>query len=76
LKQSIRRRAVNGAAVLISSHLLALMEDLCTHLLVLNRGCCLYSGSMSDARTDALLKGGHGTLEDVFQRLIGDSSRR
>ncbi len=38
LKDSVRQRAGAGAAVIISSHLLALVEDLCTHLLILHRG--------------------------------------
>ena len=38
LKASIAQRAAAGAAILVSSHLLALVEDLCTHLLILNKG--------------------------------------
>ena len=37
-KETIVKRAGAGAAVVISSHLLALVEDVCTHLLILNRG--------------------------------------
>ena len=40
-----------GAAFLISSHLLALVEDLCTHLLILHHGKLLFSGPMAEART-------------------------
>ena len=38
LKASIAERAAAGAAIMVSSHLLSLVEDLCTHLLILNRG--------------------------------------
>ena len=71
LKHSIRRRVASGTAVLISSHLLALIEDLCTHLLVLDKGRCLYSGSLQEARAESLSKGSQGTLEAVFQGIIG-----
>ena len=42
LKSSIADRAAAGAAVVISSHLLSLVEDLCTHLLILHRGRSLF----------------------------------
>src|SRR5277367_1174925 len=35
MKDSVRQRAAAGAAVVVSSHLLALVQDLCTHLLIL-----------------------------------------
>ena len=42
LKASIADRAASGAAVMVSSHLLVLVEDLCTHLLILNKGQRLF----------------------------------
>ena len=38
MKQSVVERAQAGTAFLISSHLLSLVEDLCTHLLILHHG--------------------------------------
>src|SRR6185312_15514301 len=38
MKESIRARAEAGAAVMVSSHLLSLVEDVCTTVLMLNRG--------------------------------------
>ena len=37
-KRSLQERAAQGAAVMISSHMLAMVEDLCTHVLILDRG--------------------------------------
>ena len=66
IKESMRERASRGAAIIISSHLLGLVETLCTHLLVLNHGQAQCFGRMDDvlrafdeARDDT-------TLEDVF----------
>src|SRR5262249_53483561 len=42
LKASIADRAAEGAAVMVSSHLLVLVEDLCTHLLILSKGQRLF----------------------------------
>src|SRR5205085_3171782 len=50
MKDSVRQRAAAGAAVVVSSHLLALVEDLCTHLLILHRGQCLFFRPMADPR--------------------------
>jgi ABC-2 type transport system ATP-binding protein len=67
LKETIRERAAAGAAILISSHLLALVEDLCTHLLILHHGRSLFFGKVEEART-AFAAVGDTSLEDVFFR--------
>ena len=69
-KDSIVRRAGQGAAVIISSHLLALVEDVCTHLLILNRGKRLFFGRVDDARTAFADAGTRASLEEVFFRAI------
>ena len=64
MKQSVRDRAAGGAAVIVSSHLLALVEDLCTHLLILHRGKQLFWGTADEAR--ASFASGEQSLEEVF----------
>jgi ABC-2 type transport system ATP-binding protein len=66
IKQSMQERAAQGAAIIISSHLLGMIETLCTQLLVLHHGQCLYFGRMTDALQtfDQVKK--DSTLEDVF----------
>ncbi len=68
LKASIVERAAAGAAVIVSSHLLSLVEDLCTHLLILNRGRCLFSGTLDEARSRYAGLQGDASLEEVFFR--------
>jgi len=68
LKQSIIARAHNGAAIIVSSHLLSLIEDLCTHLLILHRGRRLFFGRVSDARTMYAQMDADASLEEVFFR--------
>ncbi len=67
-KESVTKRAEAGAAVIVSSHLLELVEDLCTHLLILDRGKCLFFGPIEDARRTYAEGGVNGSLEDVFFR--------
>ncbi len=75
LKQSIVERAEQGAAIVISSHLLAMVEDICTHVLILDVGQQHFSGTLghlralyADSRDDA-------TLEDVFFRAIAHTRK-
>ncbi len=66
LKNSIRQQAAGGAAVIISSHLLSLVEDLCTHLLILHHGRRLFCGSLEEARARYPDLEGDSSLEAVF----------
>jgi ABC-2 type transport system ATP-binding protein len=68
LKQAIVERAGNGAGVIISSHLLALVEDLCTHLLILDHGRPRFCGPMAEARAAFAGLAATASLEDVFFR--------
>jgi ABC-2 type transport system ATP-binding protein len=69
MQDSIRTRAEAGAAVMVSSHLLSLVEDLCTSVLVLHRGKMLVHGSLADLRHRIDEDGRHETLEEMFFRL-------
>ena len=75
LKESIRQRAAAGAAVMVSSHLLDLIEDLCTHLLLMHRGQCLFQGTLAEAKNRLAEHGGSdSSLEDVFFQLTEHAS--
>ena len=64
MKESITRRAKSGAGVILSSHLLHLVEELCTRLLVMQRGRAIAIGELLHQRLDD-----HGGLE---QHQLGD----
>lgn len=66
IKASMRERAAQGAAIIISSHLLELVESLCTHLLILHRGQCQYFGRMDEVLKAFDQARDNATLEDVF----------
>ena len=68
MKESVVERARAGVAVIISSHLLALVEDLCTHLLILHRGGRVFFGRMEEARAAFAGLTGDASLETVFFR--------
>jgi ABC-2 type transport system ATP-binding protein len=48
LREHLRRLAAGGAAILISSHLLAEIELLATHCVVMNEGAVITAGSLED----------------------------
>jgi ABC-2 type transport system ATP-binding protein len=77
MKDSIRERAAGGAAVMVSSHLLSLVEDLCTSVLILHHGRQLLHARLSDLRRDLTQSGRQETLEDLFFRLTeGDGQAK
>lgn len=68
MKESVRQRAREGAAVIVSSHLLSLVEDLCTHLLILDHGRRIFFGPVEDARLAFANVSGDASLEEMFFR--------
>jgi ABC-2 type transport system ATP-binding protein len=68
MKDSVRQRADAGAAVVVSSHLLSLVEDLCTHLLILDHGRRIFFGPVEQARLAFSNVSGNVSLEEMFFR--------
>lgn len=66
LKNSIRDRADRGAAVIVSSHLLAMVEDVCTHILLLNSGEQKFWGPLNEIRSSLVSNDEAKTLEEIF----------
>ena len=71
MKQTITGRAARGAAVILSSHLLHLVEEICTRVLVMKRGRAVAIGSIADIMRDRPELAGLA-LEDLFLALVGD----
>jgi ABC-2 type transport system ATP-binding protein len=69
MKDSIRSYATEGTAFIVSSHLLSLIEDLCTSVLILHRGRSLLHGSLAELRQEITASGRQETLEELFFRL-------
>jgi ABC-2 type transport system ATP-binding protein len=69
MKDLIREAAADGAAVIVSSHLLSLFEDLCTTILILHRGRVLRHGRLGELRGELSVNGRQETLEELFFRL-------
>ena len=71
MRATIANRAKAGAAIVLSSHLLHLVEELCTKLLVMRRGVCVAYGSIQSIIAGRPELAGK-SLEDVFLTLTAE----
>ena len=71
MRETIAARARSGAAVILSSHLLHLVEELCTKLLVIHHGRTIAYGAFDAIVAERPQLAGRG-LEDVFLALTSD----
>jgi ABC-2 type transport system ATP-binding protein len=72
MKRTIAARAEAGAAVILSSHLLQLVEELCTRVLILQKGRRVAFGTVAEISADRPEIIGRG-LEEIFLSLTGYS---
>jgi ABC-2 type transport system ATP-binding protein len=74
MKDSIVKRARDGAAIIISSHLLHLVEEICSHVLFLKNGRKVIDGTLAEIR-QRFEQGDGARLEDVFIRATENPPR-
>ena len=74
MKDSILKRARDGAAIIISSHLLHLVEEICSRILILKDGRKLIDGSLVEIRQKFSEQPDDASLEDVFFRATSETS--
>jgi ABC-2 type transport system ATP-binding protein len=71
MRDTIARRARNGAAVLLSSHLLPLVQEVCRRVIIMDRGRKMADGSVEELATRADMVEADSTLEQIFLRVTG-----
>ncbi|RZA14775.1 MAG: ABC transporter ATP-binding protein [Lysobacteraceae bacterium] len=74
MKKTMRRLSGEGVAIILSSHLLDLVGEVCTHLLILKEGRKLADGSVAEVRARYAVDG-DASLEDVFFRATGEADQ-
>ena len=72
MKATIMQRAAGGAAVILSSHLLHLVEEICTRVLVMQRGRVVAFGTIPEIVAGRPELRARKSLEEVFLALIGE----
>lgn len=65
MKDILLDQVSHGATIFLTSHVLEVVERLCDHVAIINKGKIVRSGSMVE------LKNGGETLEEVFVREVG-----
>src|SRR6266481_4784585 len=72
MKDSILQRARDGAAIIISSHLLHLVQEICSHILILKQGRKIIDGTIEDITHQFSEQAGDANLEEVFFRATSE----
>lgn len=65
MRELVRRLAAQGLTVLLSSHNLAEVEDLCTQVAIVNAGRIVHEGSIADLRRTASASHSLHTTDDA-----------
>ena len=74
MKETIVRRGRSGAAVMVSSHLLHLVEEICTRVIIMDRGRIVADGTFAELASRADLAAAGSNLEQIFMRVTGRGS--
>jgi len=75
MKNSIVRRARAGATIVLSSHLLHLLEEVCSHVLILKGGKKVADGTVSEVSEQFSNGEANVSLEEIFIRATGGSEQ-
>jgi ABC-2 type transport system ATP-binding protein len=68
IKDLLRQMAGRGAAVMLSTHILEIAQNMCDRIAIINQGRVIAAGTMDELRQ---LGKGEGSLEDIFLSLTG-----
>ncbi|MEW6587506.1 MAG: ABC transporter ATP-binding protein [Nitrospirota bacterium] len=70
LKEILFRLRSEGTAIILSTHIIAIAEQICNRIAIMNRGSVIALGTNEDLRNYA--KSSDKDLEDIFLRLTSD----
>ena len=66
MRETIVARGRNGGAVLVSSHMLHLVQEICTRVVIIDRGRKVADGSIAELAERAEMAGKGSNLEQIF----------
>jgi ABC-2 type transport system ATP-binding protein len=74
LKQLLGRMIENGATIFLTSHVLEIVERLCSHVAIIHKGLLVAQGSLAELRAGITgTDGSPMTLEEIFLSIVGRS---
>jgi len=71
MRETIVARGRAGAAILVSSHLLHLVEEICTRVIIMDRGRKVADGTVGELAARADLAAAGSSLEQIFLHVTG-----
>src|SRR5207253_8283335 len=74
MRETIVRRGRSGGAVIVSSHLLHLVEEICTRVVIIDRGAKVADGTIAELSAQARLAGSGSSLEQIFLAVTAGSA--
>jgi ABC-2 type transport system ATP-binding protein len=69
MKETIVARGRAGAAVIVSSHLLHLVEEICTRILIIDRGVKVADGTLAELSARTARAEAGSSLEQIFLKV-------
>src|SRR5262252_1736129 len=77
LKELLGRMTDRGVTIFLTSHVLEIVERLCSHVAIIKRGRLVAQGSMEQLRAGVPSSEGQRlTLEDIFLSVVGEGAER
>jgi ABC-2 type transport system ATP-binding protein len=74
MRETIVARGRAGACVLVSSHLLHMVEEICTRVIIMDHGRKVADGTVAELASRAELAAAGSNLEQIFLRVTGHGS--
>ena len=71
MKRTVRDTAAAGASVIVSSHMLQLVEEVCERVLIVNRGTQVLAGTLDEIRLQLPDVDADADLETLFMKATG-----
>jgi ABC-2 type transport system ATP-binding protein len=71
MRETILSRGRAGAAILLSSHLLHLVEEICTRVIIMDHGRKIADGTFAELASRADLAEAGSNLEQIFLKVTG-----
>jgi ABC-2 type transport system ATP-binding protein len=71
LKSMLQRMIARGATIFLTSHVLEIVERLCTHIAIIHRGQLVAQGSLDELRGGIVEGPEKSSLEEIFLKIVG-----
>ena len=71
MRETIVARGRAGGAVIVSSHMLHLVQEICTRVVIIDRGRKVADGTLEELAARAQMAGAGSNLEQIFLQVTG-----